>query len=225
MMLSKQVYAGTLARFLHQERPVTVLSKLRSVSEFQTLRERKWFSFNWRARAFIRTEQSGPELAQPEYPFILRQSNDRFVVLSTHAMIVQAFFRQTRLDTVSEFPRVNVGAVVSNLTGAGIEGREYRMGMLFGSLEGYGRSLRTIGLWGDDIADAKFFHEVRDRISAYRVSLRDTKTDREVASIGSQGELSFFYRGLSHLDQADRLLTYLTRLSAITWSGGHGQDQ
>ena len=97
--------------------------------------------------------------------------------------------------------------------------------MLFrsGSLEGYGRSLRTIGLWGDDIADAKFFHEVRDRILAYRVSLRDTKTDREVASIGSQGEVSFYYRGISHLDQTDRLLKFLTALSAITWSGTHGK--
>ncbi|MBX3599980.1 MAG: hypothetical protein KF863_05120 [Rubrivivax sp.] len=195
-----------------------MLSRLRSVSDLEAVRENRWYSFQWRSKAIVRTDHSGPTASIPDYPFILRQSSDRFIVMSSHAMVVQAFFRQTRLDAVTEFPRVNVGSIVDNLTEAGADGREYRMGLLFGSLEGYGRSLRTIGLWGDDIADAKFFHDIRNRIGPFRISLRDTKVDREIASIGSQGEVSLYYRGLSHLDQTDRLLKYLTGLSAISWS-------
>lgn len=224
-MLNKQIYSGHLARLVHHEKPLDVLRRLRSVSGVEPLRDGKWYTFSWAPKYSVRNEYGDGVEATREQPcqFIVRQSSDRFMLLSTHGTIVEAFFRQARMSDLIEFPRIDIGAIVNHLSGTeSADGREYRMGVLFGQLEGYGRALRTIGLWGDDIANAQFFYQIRHQISAYRVSIRDTRSDREVASVGSQGEVSFYYRGLIQLDQTDRLMKFLTGLNVISWSKANG---
>lgn len=225
-MLRKLVYAGHLLRFLSEEKPERTLSRIRTLADLEELREKKWFSFNWKPKQQIRSDHFDSSLTNdtPNYPFIFRQSSDRLILVSSHAAVVDSFLRRTRLSDISEFPRVDIRRVVDHLAyGDAGNGREYRMGVLFASLEGYGRALRTIGLWGDDIADARFFNEINSELTPYRVSIRDVRSDREVASIGSQGEVNFYYRGFAHLDQIDRLFKYLTNLNAIAWSRSDDQ--
>jgi hypothetical protein len=224
-MLKQAIYTGHLAK-LHGVKSVAGLFRgARGVGDFEPLGDRKWYSFNWLAPANLNLHLDAGALAGQanSYPFILRESSDRFILLSTHHSIVQAFFRWCGVEPQLEYPRVNIIDLVSAvIRPPEDQGRIYRLGAVFAAVEGYGRMLKTVAFWGDDIGDAGLFQEVASKISPFRTALRDIRTDREIVSIGSGGEVSFFYRGLGHLDQTDRLFRFLTGLELISWGISRG---
>jgi len=219
-MLKNAFYAGYLARLHGPKAPATLFGQHEKVSQFDVIRERRWFSFLWSPSIeikFDRKEQQAVPQAN-SYPFMLRESRDRFILVSTHHSVVQAFLRECGVESQIEYPRIDVIQLVSQLAHPSDEtGRAYRMGNVFASIEGFGRALRTIGLWGDDIADASLFSDLSPRISPYRVTLRDPRSDREIASVGSGGEMTFFYRGVNQLDQTDKLFRFLSEQHFIAW--------
>lgn len=224
-MTKQAIYTGNLAKLHGSASPAAIFRGVRSVSAFEVLRERKWFSFAWTPPADLSLH---PEVAAAaggvpvSYPFLLRESSDRFILLSTHHSVVQAFLRACGVESVIEYPRVNIVQLVSAVTSTTqAEGRSYRLGAVFAAAEGYGRSLKTVAFWGDDLGDASLFREISPKLAPFRAAVRDVRSDREIASIGSGGEVSLFYRGLGHLDQTDRLFRYFTDLDLISWGISH----
>jgi hypothetical protein len=222
-MIKKAIYTGNLAKLHGVRSPATIFGDVHNVAEFEVLRERKWFSFVWNPPSNLSLlAEVAASGGQSCYPFLLRESNDRFILLSTHHSIVQAFFRACRIESLIEYPRVNVVQLVSAVTTPmQAEGRSYRLGAVFAAAEGYGRSLKTVAFWGDDLGDAGLFREMSSKLAPFRAAVRDVRTDREIASVGSGGEVSLFYRGLSHLDQTDRLFRFFTDLDLISWGLSH----
>lgn len=223
-MPRQAVYTGHLAKVHGASSVAGLFRGARGVQEFEVLGDRKWYSFLWQAPENLKLhlDLGTPSAAASAYPFILRESSDRFILLSTHHSVVQAFFRWCSVDAQIEYPRVNIIELVSAVTNPGDDqGRTYRLGAVFAAVEGYGRTLKTIAFWGDDIGDAGLFQQVAPRIAPFRAALRDIRSDREITSIGSGGEVSLFYRGLGHLDQTDRLFRYLTDLNLISWGISH----
>ena len=222
-MTRQAIYTGHLAKLHGNTSPASIFRDVRSVSDFEVLRERKWFTFVWKPPASVALHAEALTGGGPAtYPFLLRESSDRLILLSTHTTIVQSFFRACGIESMIEYPRVNIVQLVSAVTApAEPEGRIYRLGAVFAAAEGYGRSLKTVAFWGDDLGDARLFREISPKLAPFRAAVRDVRTDREIASIGSNGEVSLFYRGLGHLDQTDRLFRFFTHLDLITWGVSH----
>ena len=214
-MLSKMLLAGHLARFREHDEPFRIITRARGVEGLQEIREQKWYTFTWQALS-----SSGlPEPDSERHTFLLRPSDDRFMLLASHNSAVEAFLRRSRIESLIEYPRIDIPVVVRTLAeGEDERGREYKMGAVFGTVEGQGRPLRTMALWGDDLAGAGIFSDLLALITPYRVSFRDYRSEREVASVGSQGEVSLYFRGVLHLDQTDRLFRYLSKRHLIHWS-------
>lgn len=158
-----------------------------------------------------------------EYPFLLRESEDRFILMSLDETLISSFTKDLKLTRTLQRPKIDIGALVRDLVSPpmsaedGNIGREYLMSRIWAAVDGYGRALRTISFSGDDLAEAQLFASSLKVISPFRVVLRDAKTEAEVISIGSNGELSMYYRGPSHLSELDRLLKFLTRRKYISW--------
>jgi hypothetical protein len=222
-MLKQTIYTGHLAKIHTKESPVTLLRSFTSVKDFDSIGERSWYSFNWKPTVLNESKISQAlDQASGFYPFLMRESSDRFILLSTHQTVVQAFLRSCRLETVIEYPRVDIVKLVEIVSKpSDSQGRAYRLGAVFAAVEGYGQKLKTIAFWGEDIGEATLFQDMMPAVLPFRAALRDVRTDREIASIGSGGEVSFYYRGLGHLDQTDRLFRYLTNIKTISWSIPH----
>lgn len=218
-------YSGYLARLHGGARLSEYLAHSPQVADFEPMRDKAgWSSFSWTPKKPIKLERVAIQDHLGTYPFLYRESQDRFLILSVHHEVVDSFLKDGKLGNFVEFPRVDVVGLVSELTEpADNAGRAYRMSAVFAALDGYGRSLRTVAFWGDDIAGASLFHTLRNDLSAYRVSIRDVRKDFdfEIASISSGGEISTLIRGISHLGHIDRMLKYINEHNFIIWGGSH----
>lgn len=217
-MIKHAIFTGHLAKLHAKTSPSSIFRASKSVTDFQAMGDRRWYHFSWTPPSSLAGGLTTDQADQTSYPFILRESSDRFILLSTHQTLVQAFFKACKMESYIEYPRVNVTELVRRVSyHHDTQGRPYRLGTVFAAVDGFGRALKTIAFWGDDIGDTALFQDLESKLSPFRAALRDTRSDREIASIGSGGEVSFFYRGLGHLDQTDRLFKYLTHLNLISW--------
>jgi hypothetical protein len=114
-------------------------------------------------------------------------------------------------------PLVNIPAITRDLAK---RPGTFCMGALHARVEGYGNSLRSLALYGNDLAESKLFFELLPQITPFRVHLRDVRLGYEVLSIGSKGEVGFFYRAYESLKDVDRALTYLTQGGYLSWPFG-----
>jgi len=112
-------------------------------------------------------------------------------------------------------PRVHIEKLVTNL--AEKPDDRFLMGAVFARIEGFGNSLRTISLWGADVADAEMFHRIRHNLAPYRVELRDVATGTQLLSISSRGEVVFIYDGPRALDAVDQTLKTLSKDGYVEW--------
>jgi hypothetical protein len=98
----------------------------------------------------------------------------------------------------------------------------YYLTGVWAHLETYGDGLRSVGLWGDDVAavlgQVPHLHELQKELLAYRVSLRLRKNPRQTwMSIGTRGEVSFRYSGTTSLNDVRSAFAELTRGEYISW--------
>jgi hypothetical protein len=93
----------------------------------------------------------------------------------------------------------------------------YRLSALYAAVDGFGRSVRTVSLFGDDLGGAAMVRGILEYLNPFRVTLRDIRNDLEVLSISTQGEMNFYYRGASSLDAVDKALSHIRRGSFIHW--------
>lgn len=209
--------AGQLYRMRVSESAVSMLAKLVDVQDMQAVIDGAWYCFNWtlsHTRRPIDRQKATELIPGNPYPFVIREGRDRFMLLSTHAELVTAFLAENGLDQKLDKPRIAVGKLVSDLVSpecaeGSQSGASYRLGTVFATLDGYGRALRTMAFWGDDIGNATLFHDLLKELAVYRITLRDLRKEVEIASIGSNGEVSFYFGGVGHMNRVDDLFRYM----------------
>jgi hypothetical protein len=204
--------AGFLYRVSDEESMRQIFSRMRDVGSWETIVEGEWFSFVWKA-------------SHEEVTFILRDGKDRFLLLSQDQAHVASFLAVCGIENRLDRPRVLISAFVKDLIAPvndarlAVAGRQYRISNVFAAIDSYGRSLKTIALWGDDLLNAELAITLLNQISPYRVTVRDLIRDSDIASVGSNGEVNFFFRGVSHLRKIDSFFRFLKRQGYIRWAG------
>ena len=150
-----------------------------------------------------------------EYYFMMRPSGPHSVLVGAEGGMVEVLIQRTALNEGIYTPRVFVDRLVANLANSPDD--RFLMGGVFARIEGYGNSLRSIALWGADVADAELFHRIRANIAPYRVELRDVKRGSQILSISSRGELTFNYDRPELLTDITTTLKILHDEGYIEW--------
>jgi hypothetical protein len=181
----------------------------------------------------IRSIKLNKKLNESKVGFLdsIEQEEKRFLILSLDADTVDSIFEIAGIAGQIIAPRISVDTLVRDLVIPPIlednltqnkkeinRGRSYLIGAVWAAIEGHGRSLRSCSFFGDDLAEAKMFRDIMDKLSVTRVGLRDHKTDKEILSISSIGDITLqAYRGPEHLNAIDELTFYLKSHSYINW--------
>jgi len=201
--------SGVLRRLDENESVKALLEPRTDLSDWVTLVEGAWYRFTWTTR----TEQ---------IKLTLRDGKDRFLLLANEQTFVSAFLDISGLVRRVRRPRILVSQFVKNSVApvdgaAGVFERLYRISGVFAEVTGYGRSLQTVALWGDDLLNAELFDSLLPKIEPYRVTVREMVGHSEVASVGSKGEVSFFHGSTAHLKRVDAFFWHLKRQQYIRW--------
>ncbi len=215
-MANSQALSGFLQRLDEGKSIRDVLLGKKEVSGWSTLIEGEWYQFVW-------------DNANESVPFVLRDGRDRFLLLAHDHTLVSQFLDFTGLVSVARKPRIAVSQFVKDSV-APVNApnqsfaRQYRLSNIFGAVDGYGRSLQTVALWGDDLLSAELFLKVLDEINPYRVTVRDMVRNVDVASIGSLGEVNFFFGSQSSLRRVDTFFRHLKRGGYLRWNNSSSPE-
>lgn len=186
-----------------------------------------WHLYNWRTSEEVGFSQDN-DINKPDstgfysYPLLIREVEDRFMVVSIHSSVIQAFINRKRLARQIEKPDINISSIVQNsVFPSDVEGQSkgnaFRLAAVYAHVDGFGLSLQKISLFGEDICNANLIKDILKYLNPYRVTLRDIRASSEILSIGSTGEISFYYKGPISLDKVDRAMAFIRRGNYIQW--------
>jgi hypothetical protein len=180
-----------------------------------------WSHYSWITEKEVPGANAVAKRGEFRYPLYVRQIEDRFMVVSVQAEVVQHFIVLERLSQMVEKPRVGVGEIVKDSfypeESPERQGARYRLGAIYASVEGFGRSLRNMSIFGDDLANAALLRQILPQLNPNRVTLRHIKTEMEVLSVNAQGEISFYYKNSTSLSELERALAFLRKNQYLTW--------
>ncbi|WP_143098484.1 hypothetical protein [Variovorax sp. OK605] len=203
--------AGYLCRLSEEESAKDLFAQKKEVGNWQVIIENAWYSFDWDTPSGV-------------HKFLLRDGKDRFMLMTDDHVRVNNFFAICGIENRIERPRVAIASFVKDLVAPVNEpererpGRTYRVSSIFASIDGYGRSLKTVALWGDDLLNAALFNTILSQVSPYRVTVRELLRDTDIVSAGSGGEVNFLYRGAAQLRKVDSFFRYLKQHGLIKWA-------
>ncbi len=168
------------------------------------------------SKALLNDEQ--PDTTCYVYNYLLRESGDRFLVLSSRWELIEPLIQTVGKREVLVSPLVDIPRLTTEI--AKKPGR-YALAAVYAKVDGFGQALRSVALYGSDLGEAKLFIDLLPQIVPYRVHLRDVRSALEVLSIGSRGEVAFFYRNIQSLRDADAALGFLRHSGYLTWPVDH----
>lgn len=148
------------------------------------------------------------------YPFLLRSSGPRFLLLGPESTLPEHFLVKVGLWRNVLRPSIRVPELVQAVTA---HPGPYSLSAVFARTDAYGHSLRTVMLYGSDLANAKLFRNILGELSPFRATLRDVRTRHEVITVGSRGEIAFHYSGPNTLAKVDEALTYISEGKHMRW--------
>jgi hypothetical protein len=148
------------------------------------------------------------------YEFLVREAGPRYLLVSDHSELVDRLLARVGQKPYVRPPSVKVHSVAATLLESS---GEYALSGLWAKVNGFGRAIRSLVLYGDDMRHASVVREIFHLLVTTRVQLRNLTTRQEVLSISARGEVSFFYRGESTLSQVDTCLRYLRDGHFLDW--------
>lgn len=204
--------AGYLYRF-NNERDLSELFLTKAIkNSWQSIIADDWFSFEY-------------QFPNSSAKFVLRHGKDRFMLLSEDHEHVLTFLAICGIENLLERPRINVSSFIKDLVSPINDvaqfrpGRQYRLSTIFAAADNrYGHTLKTMAFWGEDLMNAELVTEVLPKISPYRVTVRHLLNNADIASVGSNGEVNFFSRGIPHFKKVDEFFMFLKKRGYIHWS-------
>ena len=155
------------------------------------------------------------------YHYLLRRSRERFLLLSTSTELVEVLMKRTGHSAKTLSPSIDVPRIVRELAD---KPEAYVMSAAWARVDGYGQALRTIVMYGTDLAEAKLFRSMLSEIVPYRVTVRNIRTHHDALTIGSRGEVAFHYRGTISLQEVDQALRFLSAQKYLHWDDMQVQE-
>jgi hypothetical protein len=228
--LPKIPLAGKLCRYTGDEDLMIVMKRVAKHVQLeikdQGVENTRWVSFWLHSKMPLsrgdETEADGTFV----YPFLLRTAEDRLILVSREGL-VQKLFERLGIAGHIESPRIGVDQLARDLVFPPLQpesdkgsGRKYLIGAMWASVEGYARTLRTVQAFGDDLAEASLFREILQQSVVTRLGLRDPRSDKDLLSINSAGDLELRFRGATHLNTVDTLTRFMRANGYIEWRDG-----
>lgn len=152
------------------------------------------------------------------YPYLLRESGNRLLLLSSHSELTLKILDLCNIRWRLSSPTIYVPQLVANIVS---NPGEFVIGALWARIDAFGRSLRTIALYGDDLGDSALFKDILPRLRPFRVALRNLRLDAEVLSLSIRAEVGFTFSGEHSLQRADDALAFVTATGFLDWDKGH----
>lgn len=228
--IPKAGFAGRLCRLRYEGGLEAVLCAVEddfsAVTSVHKIEGSKWGGFWIRVAAAISAGDKPHDDGVFRYPFLFREADDRYIIASTEAKLVDFLFERAGIKAFIESPRVNVDKATRELVfpppdkSGKIAGRRYTIGAVYGAVEGYARALRNMSFFGEDLAEAALFRSALEQISVTRVAIRDPVIDRELLSLNGNGGLDFHFSSAAHLNYIDTLTAFLRAHGYIEWRSG-----
>lgn len=171
----------------------------------------------------IMTKSEKPLIGETEeqpppyhYHFLFRRSSfaDRFLLLTSHLDLIDHFIECIGWKALIVTASIKVQDLVKDMTE---KPTHYCLGAVQARVDGYGRSLRSMSLYGMDLADAQLFRDILPKLVPYYVHLHDVRTGDEVIRVGNQGKIKFTYNGKESLHEVDKALHYLSKHGYLQW--------
>lgn len=156
------------------------------------------------------------DVAPYHYCFLLRKSasEERFLLVSSHSELIEHFINWIGWKSLIVTASIKVHNLVNELTE---KPSHYCLGTVQARVDGYGRSLKSIALYGTDLADAQLFRDILPKLVPHQAQLRDVRTGFEVIRVGTQGEIKFYYHRKESLLEVDKALSFLTKQGYLVW--------
>jgi hypothetical protein len=143
----------------------------------------------------------------------------RLLLLSSNDELVDKFLMQSHWKNHVKAAQIMIPDLVRQLTE---KPDVYSLGIVYARVDGYGRSLRAISLYGADLAEAQLFRDILPKLVPFRTLLRDVRTGNDILQIGSKGEVGFNYRNPKSLSAVDKALFFLTEKGLLLWDREEG---
>ena len=144
----------------------------------------------------------------PSYQFYVRRGKKgRILLVSTKSDWITKLLNEIGCDSwINSTPTVDIPKLMNDLVARPRKIQEYSVGAVYAKVHGYGQSLRTIILYGDDVASASLFEkDILPKAKPYRLALRKNKW-RQVISIGDKADVAFPYRDTNSLKDVDDVI-------------------
>ena len=148
------------------------------------------------------------------YNFLFREGRSGYLIASTHRELPERLIDLLGLRGSLRSPVVHVNRLVDLLVD---DPQQYCMSQLFAKVNGFGRSLRSMLLYGDDLAEAKLVRSILPRLVPFRVQLRDVAARKDILSIAARGEIGFYYHGPETLTEVDQCLRFVSQNRLLQW--------
>jgi hypothetical protein len=158
---------------------------------------------------------------QYDYPFLLRTVGPRFLLLAPDSDLPEHLLNKADLWRYVVRPSIDVHKLVNDVAA---HPGPYSLSAVWARIDAYGQDLRTTIFYGNDLANARLFREILKELSPYRATLRDVRSNQEVVTVGSRGEIGFHYSGARSLTNLDAGLNFVSRSGHMTWSAEGDND-
>ena len=208
-------YLGSIFEVMSSDHNVLEIIKSEDNVAEVTSHESGWYSFYLISETPL-VDDDYDKLPPYKYSYVIRtsKSSKRFLLVSTHEALNGIFLDKVNLKGAISSVKIHVSDLVSTLS----ESPDiYCLGVVFAKVDGYGRSLRSVSLYGNDLAQAKLFRDILPKLVAYRTHLKEVRSGKEILQVGSKGEIGFFLRDLNSLHEVDRAIRFLNEKGFLLW--------
>jgi len=172
-----------------------------------------WWNLRWHSKEPLFDEPRGGDYT---YDFLFRQGREGYVLASTAAELVTKLHDVVAPGHYPVVPLVRVHEMTRQLFE---KPEEYSVTALHARINGYGRNLRSVSLYGDDLGEAALVRQVFETSVVTRVQLRQLRQRRDVLSIGKNGGIYFSFDRVECLRDVDMCLRFISSRGYILWSG------
>lgn len=173
----------------------------------------RWYELVYRSRnplTQLEIDQAkllGPA-RPPHYDYVMWMAVSHHVLIFATSLSVVETFAGRHLRRANVFLRrtqIRVAEVVKQLVSTP---GQYALTHVHARVGGFGESLKTLSLWGEDLGDAQFVRDSTQVMFATQCGLRKIAEDRELLRLTNEGKFSFFLEE-GRLKSIEGVLTYL----------------
>lgn len=179
-----------------------------SLTEGRTVGDTRWDEYTYRSDIPLRGEEQRG-LYGFEYRVLCRQSGPRVLLLSESKQIVDVLLAQAvrpSLALTLRRVRVPVDELVKSLAerpGA------FVLSFVHARVPVYGQQLRSISLYGDDVAESTLCRTHLPLMECYACGLRDVVGGGELIRLRGDGVISLAAHGLRNMNLVERALGFV----------------